>query len=239
MKTNVFKTQELAAKHIAATIKEIVQNKPTALLCLAAGHTSLPVFDELISMNQSGEIDFSQVSIVGLDEWLNISKEAYGSCAYFLNDNIFSKINVSPENIRLFDGMCADPAKECESVELFIKGLGGIDYLLLGMGMNGHLALNEPGCSFETGAHVTDLAPKTKEVAVKYFEGDMPPIEQGITLGIQNMLDASVVQLSVFGAHKKEIVAKLLNLDPTPDLPATALKVLPGCELILDEAASN
>lgn len=107
------------------------------------------------------------------------------------------------------------------------------------MGMNGHLALNEPGDSFEHTAHVAELSETTKTVAPKYFAADMPPLRQGITLGVTDFLRARRVQLTVFGAAKAPVVARLLELDPTTDLPATALHLLPEAELLLDAAAAG
>ena len=143
------------------------------------------------------------------------------------------------ENIRLFNALARDLDAECAAVERQIGDWGGIDYLLLGMGMNGHLALNEPGDSFERTAHVAELSETTKTVAPKYFSADMPPLRQGITLGVADFLRARRVQLTVFGAAKAPVVARLLELGPTTDLPATALHTLPEAELLLDAAAAG
>lgn len=235
MKKLVFDTAELAAGHAADTAAALLAEKPDAVLCLAAGHTSLPVFEAFLGRG----LDFSRARFVGLDEWVGVGPEVEGSCASFLERNFFSKSNVRRENIRLFNALATDLDAECAAVERQIEDWGGIDYLLLGMGMNGHLALNEPGDSFERTAHVAELSETTKTVAPKYFSADMPPLRQGITLGVADFLRARRVQLTVFGAAKAPVVARLLELGPTTDLPATALHTLPEAELLLDAAAAG
>lgn len=235
MKKLVFDTAELAAGHAADTVAALLAQKPDAVLCLAAGHTSLPVFEAFLRRG----LDFSRARFVGLDEWVGVGPEVEGSSASFLERNFFSKANVRRENIRLFNALAQDLTAECAAVERQIADWGGIDYLLLGMGMNGHLALNEPGDSFEHTAHVAELSETTKTVAPKYFAADMPPLRQGITLGVADFLRARRVQLTVFGAAKAPMVARLLELGPTTDLPATALHLLPEAELLLDAAAAG
>lgn len=235
MKQLIFATPQQGAEHIADTVAALLAKKPGAVFCLAAGHTSLPVFDAFFRRG----LDFSRARFIGLDEWLGIGPDVRGSCACFLETNFFSRTKVERGNIRLFDALAADPAAECAAMEAQIAAWGGIDYLLLGMGMNGHLALNEPGDAFEQHAHVVELSDTTKAVAPKYFPAGLPPLRQGITLGVADFLQARQVQLAVFGAAKAPVVARLLALEPTVQLPATALKPLPDAQLVLDEAAAG
>lgn len=236
MKTWVFETQQKAASYAVETIENILTEKPDAVFCLAAGHTSIPIFNALAEK----ELDFSKARFIGLDEWVGVPKSQKGSCAYFLNEHFFSRISVKKENVVLFDAMAENLEQECTRMEEQIKRWGGIDYLLLGMGMNGHLALNEPGDDFERTAHVTELSQTTLLVAPKYFSQEMPPIVSGITLGIGTMRKARRIQLAVFGSHKREGVAHLQSLS-TPDLgfPATALYLVKEAELLLDQEAAG
>lgn len=239
MKTQIFDSKEVAALSVAETIKNICISKPSPVLCLAAGETSLPIFDKLIQWNKEGSLDFSNVRIIGLDEWLGIPMDMQGSCAYFLRTNLFNHINLAPENIRLFNSMPNDAHKECHCIEQTIAEWGGIDYLLLGMGMNGHLGLNEPSDNFSCGAFVCPLDDTTIHVAPKYFPQGMPPITAGITLGIQNLLACKVIQLAVFGDKKQPIVTKLLQSAPTPRFPASILHTAEHASLILDSEAAG
>jgi 6-phosphogluconolactonase/glucosamine-6-phosphate isomerase/deaminase len=241
MKTIIFETPEAAAVHAADTLEAILRVRPKALLCLAAGHSSLPFFDAAIARG----LDFSQARFVELDEWLDIPSDTPGNCTSFMRDNFFSRAHIREEQLCLFDPLTKNPAEECRRVEGQIDRWGGIEYLLLGMGMNGHLALNEPGAGFDEGARAVTLSQTTLEVAPKYFPAGMPPITRGITLGIANLKAARRIQLLVSGTHKRDIVRRLRSSKgPDPELPATALldAAQAGAaqpELLLDKAAAG
>jgi 6-phosphogluconolactonase/glucosamine-6-phosphate isomerase/deaminase len=236
MKTLVFESPEAAAAHAADTLASILGAKPGALLCLAAGHSSLPFFDAVIARG----LDFSQARFVGLDEWLDIPPDTPGSCTSFMRDNFFSRAGIREDQLCLFDPLTGDTAEECRRVEGQIARWGGIDYLLLGMGMNGHLALNEPGADFAEGARAVPLSRTTLEAAPKYFPAGMPPITRGITLGIANILAARHIQLLVSGAGKREIVRRLrAAAGPDPALPASALLGADQAEVLLDRTAGE
>jgi len=236
VKTKIFETEAEAAFYAADAAARILSGKPDALFCLAAGHTSLPFFEALIAKG----LDFSRCRFVELDEWMELPLDAPGSCAGFLRINFFSKINVKEENICLFDPMALDGEAECRRVTEQIAAWGGIDYLLLGMGLNGHLALNEPGCDLDCPAHVTPLSKTTLEAAPKYFGGDMPSINRGITLGLADLKAARMIHLLVLGNHKREICKRLCSCTKLdPDLPASALFDVEHAELIMDRAAAG
>jgi 6-phosphogluconolactonase/glucosamine-6-phosphate isomerase/deaminase len=239
MKKQVFKDAEAAALYIAGTVEQLIGAKKDSgripVLCLAAGHTSLPVFDALVER----KIDFSAVRFIELDEWLDISPEQSGSCTRFMRENFFSRINADPRNISLFNPQTQDPDAECRRMQEILAQWGGIDYLLLGMGMNGHLALNEPGDDISRGVHAVALSDTTKAVAPKYFPEGMPPLTRGITLGLADIRAARLIQLTIFGSHKREAAARLLEAAaPAAEFPATALLDLAHAELILDSQAA-
>jgi 6-phosphogluconolactonase/glucosamine-6-phosphate isomerase/deaminase len=236
MKTFIFENPAEAALHAADTLGTILKTKPGALLCFAAGHSSLPFFDAVLAKG----LDFSAARFVELDEWLDIPPDTPGTCTSFMRNNFFSRVGIQEEQLCLFAPLTENPAEECRRVEKQIALWGGIDYLLLGMGMNGHLALNEPGAGFTEGARAVPLSQTTLEVAPKYFPAGMPPITRGITLGVANLLAARRIQLLVLGAHKREIVRRLrAAAGPDPELPATALLDAARAELLLDRAAAG
>lgn len=237
MKQLTFETEQLAAECAVETISHLIAKKPDSLLCLAAGHSSIPVFDRLVAAVSLGQLDLSQVAFVGLDEWLNLEPYADGSCSYFLKTHLFDRLGTRPEQICLFNGMASDPEEECQRIEAHIQARGGIDYLLLGMGMNGHLALNEPGDSPDKRAHICPLSDITKQVAPKYFPAGMPPLEYGITLGIQDILTARCIHLTIFGEHKKQAAARLLEPETGMDFPASMLRDCAHATVMFDQAA--
>lgn len=234
----VFPTDQELGDAAAQEIAGVVRHKPDALVCLAAGHSSLCVFDRLIAMQNSGEADFSKMRVVGLDEWSGMAREHDGSCAGFLWKNLFSHLPLREENVVLFNGMYVDGAAECARIESYIRECGGIDYLLLGIGMNGHLALNEPGTDFQVGAHVTEISETTKTVGQKYFQKPTA-LSGGITLGIRNILAARRIVLVINGERKQEVTSELFHTAVNPRFPASALKLVPEAEVLVDQAAAQ
>jgi len=234
----VFDDEMAVAVYCEKIICEIVRNNKEALLCLAAGHTSLKLFDLLKKSDEEGRIDFSHIKIVGLDEWVGFSGTDDGSCENFLRKHLFDHIGLQETNMRLFDGKADDLVAECASVSNFIIENHGIDYMLLGVGMNGHLGLNEPGVQADSVARVVDLDTVTQEVAAKYFK-EKPELTRGVTLGISDIKAAKVVQVLVTGARKKEIVKRIIVTDETSEVPATLIKNEKNVSFLVDRSAAG
>lgn len=233
----IFATETEAAQYCANRIEGIISRKPAALICLAAGHTSFELFSQLIRLERESKIDFSSVRIVGLDEWVGLSGRDDGSCENFLRQNLFDHINLNDANIRLFDGKADDLQNECQQVESFISDNGGIDYMLLGVGMNGHLGLNEPGTDKSMGAHIVKLDSVTQDVAHKYFK-QKPELSEGVTLGIKNIAETDTVQVLITGDRKSEIVRKI-NEAETSNVPASLIKNMANVEFVIDQQAAG
>lgn len=234
----VFEDSRAASAYCAHSLIELIREKPSALICLAAGHTSLEFFDALIDAYRNGATDFADVRVIDMDEWAGLSGGDDGSCEGFLRKNLFDHINVKECNIRMFNGRAANLEQECREMDWHIDASDGIDYMLLGLGMNGHLALNEPGSDPKSGSHVVSLDSITRKVAVKYFK-EMPDITKGITLGIRNILETRQIQLLITGEKKRDIVDELFDSSSTNCLPGTLLKGYSNVEFVLDKQAAG
>lgn len=234
----IFENERMAAIYCKETISEILRNNKEAVLCLAAGHTSLKLFELLRESDADASIDFSQAKIVGLDEWVGLSGRDDGSCENFLRKNLFDHIGLQEKNIKLFDGKAIDLVAECSSVTEFIKVNGGIDYMLLGVGMNGHLGLNEPGVKADSIAGVVPLDTVTQKVAMKYFE-EKHELTSGVTLGISDIKAAKIVQILVTGERKKAILKRIKTTDASSELPATLIKNDKNVIFLVDRNAAG
>lgn len=223
---------------VAKEIAEIIKVKPNALICIAAGNSSLPLFESLIKRHQKGEISFQSSYFIAMDEWLGMNKETQGSCSDFLISNFLSKVDYPCDHIRLVDAGVENLEKECQELYQFIEDHGGMDYIVLGVGMNGHLALNEPGVSFEESVHVSQIDSVTRVVGKKYFK-DAPQLEGGLTIGIADIRKAKKVVLMVSGEAKADILQKILQQDVNTLLPATVLKEWPHSVILYDASAAN
>ena len=232
MEIKTFNTKKALGEEVLGEIEKIVHLKKDAVLCLAAGHTSLELFRLMVEAYNGKQIDFSQCLFVGLDEWVGLGRGDDGSCIDFVYKNLFGPLNIQEEKIIFYDGK-SDLAKECAKIDQRIKEIGGIDFMLLGIGMNGHLGLNEPGTSFDKYSHVVVLDNTTKEVGQKYF-CEKSLITKGITMGMRNLDSCKRIVLIATGEHKKTIVNKLVHSPITNDLPATYLKRLPQSILFTD-----
>lgn len=229
MQSISFKDVVSIAKSAADVICKQLEAKPDSLICIAAGHSSLPLCEELIARYKDGQVDFSKAYFIAMDEWLHMNPSIPGSCGDFLNKHFLSHVNFPENHIRLFDGLAEDTTAECASVKEEIEKLGGFDIMILGMGMNGHLALNDPGTPFDSTVRVSEIDEVTKSVGTKYFT-DAPQLSGGITIGLKEICASKNIILIVFGDHKQEIIKKLLDSPATPDLPASVLKTLPDAQ---------
>ena len=231
MKIKVFKDDKILSARAADRVCAQLRDKPDSLLCIAAGHSSLGVFQELSRRAQVGEADFSRAGMNETDS---------GSCGDFLRQNFLSQVNIPARRVRLVDGRTQDIARECQALGEFITAEGGIDFLILGMGMNGHLALNEPGTDFSLSVHATALDSVTQRIGQKYFDParSAPQLTGGLTIGIADMA-ARQVLLLVNGAKKAPILKEVLESPVTTRLPATALKEMPQAALWCDLDAAS
>ncbi|KWW16600.1 hypothetical protein AS888_24570 [Peribacillus simplex] len=238
MEVCVFKDYSEMSKQSAEMIIKAVNEKPDALLCIAAGSTPTGTLRYLVQEAKHKRVDFSNCKFVGLDEWVGMDRHDEGSCQHYLYSEFFDVLNINQENIHFFDAKAEDLEGECKKTDKYIEEHGPINVCILGLGMNGHLALNEPGISFELSSHVVDLDNTTKAVGQKYFT-EAKELSKGITLGCRQFLDAKLVMLQVNGSKKREIVKKLIEKSVTTALPGTILKKHENSFLLLDEEAAE
>ena len=211
--------------------------KPDSVLGLATGSTPVGMYRQLVNWYEKGDIDFSQVHTVNLDEYLGLAPDHDQSYRYFMQQNLFDHINVRPENTNVPNGLASDPEAECRRYDQVIAGLGGIDLQVLGMGHNGHIGFNEPGETFELGTHVVDLTETTIQANARFFASKDEVPRRAITMGIKAIMQARHILVVVSGEDKAEIVRRAFAGPVTPLVPASILQMHPHLSLVGDEAA--
>lgn len=232
-------TPEEVAQLVANEIKQLLLNKPDALICLCGGHTPIPVFRQLIKDAKANEFPSDAFKFILLDEWVGLGIDDEGSCSYDLSTQFLNPLNVPlDDRVFLFDGLSDDFEKECQKAQQFIERNNGIDLVLLGVGMNGHIGFNEPGSEVDDGIRVVELSEKSKEVGKKYFKANHD-LTHGITLGIREFLNAKRLLILALGAHKKEIVEQTVHSEKNVALPVTLIKDHKNVHLYLDELAAQ
>jgi len=226
------------SKKTAEQIVTIIKEKPDALLCFAAGETSVGTFQQLVEFYKAGKISFKKCRIVGLDEWTNLGDKKIENCLSFLKKQFFNHIDYDVENLCFFNGEATDLQMECKKTDDFINQYGPIDMILLGVGMNGHLGLNEPGVPFDLYSHIVELDETTKIVGQKYFSG-YTILTSGISLGLKHVLEAKTVILQMNGLKKAPLVRRLIDSEISPVFPASIVKSHPNAFLLLDKESSK
>lgn len=227
------------SRKAANIISAQVIMKPDCVLGLATGSTPIGTYKQLVEWYEKGDLDFSEVKTVNLDEYKGLPAENDQSYYYFMHENLFDKVNVKPENTNLPNGMEPDAQKECARYEALIQSLGGVDLQLLGLGHNGHIGFNEPAEEFEKETHCVDLQERTIEANKRFFASADDVPKQAYTMGIKTIMMAKKILIVVSGEDKADIVAKAFFGPVTPSVPASILQMHPDVTVVADEAAMS
>lgn len=236
MQIEVFEDPQELAEYTARFIINLVRNKPTATLILTSGDTPVMTYQKIVELAQPG--DFAQVTVIGLDEWVGVPATSEGSCRYIVEENLLKPLNVNPAQYTFFDSMTDDLQSECQRIDKLIFEKGGADFIIVGVGLNGHIGLNEPGTSFDLYCHVSKLAEITISTGQKYFNQNTE-LTQGITIGLKHLLEAKTAVMIATGEKKAEILREVVILDPTIKLPATVFKKHINGHVWIDKAAAS
>lgn len=211
--------------------------KPDCVLGLATGSTPIGAYKQLVEWYNKGDLDFSEVTTVNLDEYRGLSRDNEQSYYYFMNENLFEKVNINKQKTFLPDGMEEDIETACQKYNDIIHSVGGVDLQLLGLGHNGHIGFNEPGIAFETETHCVNLSERTIKANMRFFisENDVP--RQAYTMGIKTIMSAHKILVVVSGEDKADIVKTAFFGPVTPQIPASILQLHNDVTLVADEAA--
>ena len=229
-----------ASQSAARVVARLVCDKPKAVLGLATGSTPLMLYRELIRMHEDEQLDFSRVSTFNLDEYVGLEKDHEQSYHAFMWKNLFSQINIKPENVHIPDGMARDIPVSCAQYEQRIAEAGGIDLQVLGIGSDGHIGFNEPTSSFASRTRIKTLTQQTVADNARFFEGDEKQVPHHcITMGIGTIMDARMNLMLAFGEGKAEAVAATVEGPVTSVMPASILQHHPVAKIFIDEPAAT
>ena len=238
MKRFITDTYAELSQQAAEDLVQLTANKEEPIVCTASGDTPAGLYNALFDKVKNKQADIKGWYFVGLDEWVGMNGDDQGSCRFHLNNQLFNRLQIKDNRIVFFDGKAKDLEKECETVESFIFQHGGMDVAIVGLGMNGHIGMNEPGTSPNKRSHVTELDPVTQKVGQKYFK-QAQELTAGITLGLGTLMESKYIMLLVSGSHKATIVKQVLEGEITEDVPASLLRNHPGLRIYLDKEAAQ
>lgn len=211
--------------------------KPDCVLGLATGSTPLGIYKQLIDWYTKGDIDFSNVTTINLDEYKALSPDNDQSYRYFMNENLFNHININKNKTYVPNGLELDEKKACDDYNSIINSVQGIDLQLLGIGHNGHIGFNEPSDCFATETHCVDLAQSTIEANARFFDSYEEVPKQAYTMGIKTIMQAKKILVVASGENKADIIKEAFFGPITPKVPASILQLHPDATIICDNDA--
>ena len=241
MEVVICKTKEEASKLAADMITAAVQKNPKTVLGLATGSTPVLMYAEMAKAVKAKKVSYREVKSWNLDEYYGLAGTHDQSYRYFMNENLFKKIDIKLANTHVLNGLAKDLAKECKNYEAQIKKAGGIDIQVLGIGSDGHIAFNEPGTSLKSRTSCVYLTPSTiKDNARLFFKGkekDVPT--RALSMGVGTICEAKTCILLAFGKGKADAVKGCVEGPMTQFCTASALQAHNDCWIFCDEAAAS
>ena len=210
------------------------------VLALPTGSTPLGVYQCFINACREGKLSFSNVITFNLDEYQGIPADHPLSYARFMQENLFSSVDIPPQNTHIPDGMAKDPQEECDAYEQAINEAGGIELLLGGNGNNGHIAFNEPGSSFHSRTRIKTLSRETRVVNARFFDGDPEKVPlRALTVCIGTIMDAREAVFIASGRQKARAIQAAVEGGINQYCPLSCLQMHPRAIIVCDDDAAE
>ena len=238
MEVIIRSTADEASRLVARLIGHEIHATPTLVLGLATGRTMEQVYERLVDMHQSDDLDFSSCRTFNLDEYVGLAPDDPHSYRHYMDEHFFNRVNIDRRNTHLPNGLAEDLDAECLAYEARIKLAGGIGLQILGLGRSGHIGFNEPLSALRSRTRVKALTQTTIQQNAPLFGGAFMVPQRAITMGVGTILDARRVVLLATGSNKADIVARTVEGPITSMISATALQLHERCTVIVDEAAA-
>ena len=231
------KDYEEMSRKAANLISAQILLKPDCVLGLATGSTPIGIYDQLVEWYKKGDLDFSTVKTVNLDEYEGLTRDNEQSYYYFMHHHLFDRVNIDEENTHVPNGKVENGDEECLRYEALIKSMGGVDLQLLGLGRNGHIGFNEPAADFPKITHCVDMTESTIEANKRFFASADEVPRQAYTMGIGTIMKADKILVVANGENKADAVAAMVQGKINPEVPASILQLHNNVILVADEAA--
>lgn len=238
MELKVYRDYTTLSHSAAEMIINCIKEKPNALLCFATGDTPRLTYNMVDEIAKKEGTDFSKCFIIGLDEWLSIPPGNAGSCNHFLHHYLLQPLQIDPSQVHLFNAMTTNEEVECESMNKVVSEKGPVDFMIVGVGMNGHIGFNEPGTDIDSMAHVVLLDETTRMVGKKYFREEVS-IDKGITLGLDQVMQAKTLLMIANGKKKAPVIKQAMEKEISTSFPASLIRKHRNSILMIDSEAAS
>ncbi len=241
IKENYEKCASWTANHIVETINNFnPTNNRQFVLGLPTGSTPLGIYKELIKMYRDKLVSFENVITFNMDEYIGLEEDNINSYHYFMWNNFFKFINIKKENVNILNGMAKDLELECQNYENKIKSCGGINLFLGGVGVDGHIAFNEPYSSLSSRTRIKTLNKITLRDNSRFFNNDISLTPKtALTVGVGTILDSNEVIIVATGMHKSKAIQDVVEGVITHTSTITALQLHKKAIIVCDEDATN
>lgn len=233
MEVLICDTYDDLSKAAFKVMKKVIDEKPAAVLGLATGSSPVGLYQEMVKDHKENGTSYKDVKTYNLDEYVGLDRNDPQSYWTFMNENLFSGIDIDPANTHVPYG---DTAEDAKAYDDEVKG---VDIQLLGIGNNGHIGFNEPCSCFPEFTHVVDLTPSTIEANSRFFENPSQVPRQAISMGIGTIMKAKKILLVASGKGKAQIIYDMMFGPVTPEVPASLLRFHPDVLVFTDEAAGT
>ena len=237
MKFIVTEDYEAMSRTAARVISGYVSSHPDCVLGLATGSTPIGLYRCLVEDHEAGALSFKDVTSFNLDEYRGLDPQHDQSYRYFMNKNLFSRVNIDIKNTYVPDGTNPDTEACCEAYNTLLKNMGAADLQLLGIGPNGHIGFNEPDDHFQAGTHCVDLTEATIQANKRFFASEEDVPRKAISMGTGNIMSAKTILLVANGKNKAKALAAAIKGPVTPQCPASILQFHPNAIIVADEDA--
>ena len=242
MKLIVTDHREAAGALLAEKLTEALTANARLVLGLSAGMTSILAYQEVVHRwHERGGFSFNNIEVFSTDEYVGLRPEDHRSTRFMLNYHLFRQVDIPRENTHVPRGDLADLEAECKAYDLLIQARGGLDLVVLGLGHNGHVGLNEPGSSAKSRTRLVDLTPSTLAAISggERFRMLQDTPSQAIAMGLESILEAKRVLLIATGRGKSEAVRRMVEGRVGPGMPASLLTAHPHLTMIADADAAR
>lgn len=237
MKIIKTKNYEELSKEAAKIFIGVIKEHENPKIGLATGSTPVGMYQELVKAHKEG-LDFSNVVSYNLDEYIGLPADHEESYDYFMHENLFNSINIPEENIHLPKGNTDDPEQAAKDYEKALEETGGMDIQILGIGVNGHIAFNEPAEELARDTTIVQLTDSTIEANSRFFPTKEEVPTKAISMGMRSIFRAKKILLLINGKAKRDAADYIMNSGMiSTKVPASLLHLHPDVTLIIDEEA--
>jgi galactosamine-6-phosphate isomerase len=216
-------------------IKKEVEKKPDLLFCVASGGSPSGTYAQMAAYKKMNPEFGAQLRVIKLDEWGGLEPNSPFTSELDVQQKFVQPMGIPTDRYWTIDPDTSDPEEACRTMEQELEGEGPLDICILGIGVNGHIALNEPGETHQLPYHICELAPST--LANGMLKTLKQPPSFGMTIGLRGIMQSKLILLFIAGSGKKEAFERLQDPIVSGQFPASFLWLHPNVQVLVDERA--